>query len=71
MPLTFDDDECYRLLLAMELYSARLVGTEDSLLGSWPGHMKKCEAVYLRLRKWHNAHRAEDGHPPCYPDAGC
>ena len=66
MPLTFDDDECYRLLLAIERYTDVVTGQPAAAAGAY--HLGKCIDVYVKLKSWHNAHRAEDGHPPCYPD---
>lgn len=56
--MTFDDDECYRLLLAtsyyIEDYEPATYGEADNL--------EKMRAVSARLREWYNVQRRAHGH---------
>jgi hypothetical protein len=61
--MTFDKDECYDLLLAMDLfceeYCPATAGESQ--------HLDHAIKTRDRLRAWHNEARAELGNPPCYP----
>lgn len=62
MTLTFDDDECYCLLLAMNCYLEDYVPATSGELN----HMRSCEGVELRLMEWYDAKRRKHGHSELY-----
>lgn len=64
MALSFDDDECYCLLLALNSFCEEYVMTVAT--AGEANHLKKTEAVRDRMREWYDARRIENGHRPLY-----
>jgi hypothetical protein len=64
MPLTFDDDECYCLLLAMNAYLEDYTPATHGELA----HMENCQAVEYRLMELYDAGRREHGHRELYTE---
>ena len=62
MPLTFDDDECYRLMLAATAY----VDEYAPATAGEQGNLERMEAVLRRLYLHYNAQRVAIGNPPVW-----